>query len=101
MARESYLSIARKKIRDIVYFRSQGYSGYEVAARLGLVPWEVYALTQFIKVCVSTEEKQYLEEEAEKHKFGTIGEFIMDVFNRCYEKYYEDSMKKNKSKRCG
>lgn len=82
------LKVSKKALRDMIFHRSSGRTISETAYRLGLPPWTVSYWTRFIKVCVSTEELLWIEEEAEKHKFGTVGEFIMDVFNKCYEDSY-------------
>ena len=77
--------MGKKKLRDIVHLRSLGKSGAEVASRLGIWPWHVYYVTQVIKVVVGTDELRWLEEEAEKNGFATVGEFVMDHFNRTYQ----------------
>jgi hypothetical protein len=89
----TYRSRARKKLADIIRLRSGRYTIIETAQRLGLMPWEVSYLTQVAKVVVSADEVQYMEEEAEKHGFNTIGELMMDVFNRTYEKHYTKELK--------
>jgi len=94
MAREP--AVGLRKLADIIHLRSLGHSAYTVASRLGMFPWHVYYVTQFVKVCVSTEELEWIEEEAARHNFSTVGEFIMDVFNRCYEEHYAASRKRKK-----
>lgn len=93
MAKEA---VGLSKIKNMIRHRSAGKTIADTAYRLGLLPWHVSYLTRFIKVCVSAEELMWLEEEASKHRFGTVGELLMDVFNRCYEKYYAKELKRGK-----
>ena len=91
------IKVGKKALRDMIFHRSSGRTISETAYRLGLPPWTVAYWTRFIKVCVSIEELLWLEEEAEKHKFGTVGEFVMDVFNKCYEDHYRKKPKLKKA----
>ena len=89
-------TVGKKALRDMIFHRSSGRTISETAFRLGIRPWTVSYWTRFIKMCVSTEELMWLEEEADRHKFGTVGEFVMDVFNKCYEEYYNKKSSKLK-----
>jgi hypothetical protein len=96
MSRGKPEAVGKTKLRDIISLRSAGHTISETAWRLGLYPWVVAYVSRFVRMCVSSEEMQFLEEESQRHKFGTVGEFVMDVFNRCYEDYYAEALKKKK-----
>lgn len=89
----TYRATARKKLVDMIRLRSCGRTIMDTAHRLGLMPWEVSYLTRIVRVIVSADELQYMEEEADKHGFNTVGELIMDVFNRTYETHYHEKVK--------
>jgi len=82
MSLPNYLERARKVIDDIIQMRSSGTSVPEVSEQLGLHPWQIYALTKFVKVLVTTDEGRMLEEHAEEFGFGSVGEYLMDVHNK-------------------
>jgi len=88
------LSIGKRMLNDMIHYRSGGKTISETAFRLGIPPWTVAYWTRFIKVCVSMEELMWLEEEATRHKFNTVGELLMDVFNKSYEVHYDKKLKK-------
>lgn len=96
MAKEA---VGKKKLSDMVHLRSTGKTIDDTAFRLGLLPWNVSYLTRMLRVCVSAEELQYLEEQAEHHGFSTVGELIMDVFNTSYEEHYFSKKRKKRVRR--
>ena len=91
--------VSGRKLSDMIHLRSFGYTIAETAFRLGVFPWNVSYLTRFVKMCVSTEEMMWLEEEMNANKFSTVGEFVMDVFNRTYEEYYLPMVNAKKKKK--
>lgn len=97
MSNRGSYALGKSKLQDIIHLRSLGHTISETAWRLGVYPWIVAYVSRFVKVCVSSEEMLYLEEESSKHNFGTVGEFMMDVFNRCYEEYYDQACKVKKA----
>lgn len=90
-------SLGKRQISDIIHLRSRGETISQTAYRLGLAPWHISYISRFLKVCVSSEELMWIEEEAEANGFGTVGEFVMDVFNRTYEEFYKKASRKKKS----
>lgn len=86
--------VGKRLLSDIVHFRSAGETAVQTARHLGLVPWQVSYLTRFLKVCVTHEEHEWLLDEMERWGFSTVGEFIMDVFNRCYEESYSSERRR-------
>jgi len=61
-----------ERIADMIHLRSQGRTIDETAFRLGLLPWRVSYLTRFVKVCLSSEELLWVEEESERWGFGSV-----------------------------
>jgi len=90
-------ALGKKKIDEIIQLRSKGKTISETAWTLGIAPWHVAYISRFLKLCVTAEEFQWIEEEAEANNFGTVGEFVMDVFNRTYEEFYKKAPRKKKS----
>jgi hypothetical protein len=81
-------TVGKRILSQIIQLRSSGMSAAQTAYELGMKPWQIYYVSLFVKMCVSSDEYRYLQEEARFHRFGSAGEFVMDVFNRSYEEFY-------------
>lgn len=92
-------SVSKKTLTDMIHRRSLGETISQTAHYLDVKPWTVSYLTRFIRVCVTNDEFKYLVDLAESHHFGTVGEFIMDVFHRTYESHYVPMVKKARRKK--
>lgn len=94
---QGVVAIGMRVLSDMISLRSAGETISWTARHLGLAPWHVSYLTRFVKVCVSYDEFRLLTEEAERWGWSTVGEFIMDVFNRHYEKDYVPAAKRRRA----
>ena len=92
------VAIGLSKLSEIIHLRSAGETIAQTAEELGLAPWHVGYVSRFIKVCVSNDEYRFLREEMSRWGFGTVGEFVMDVFHRCYDKHYIPAAKRRRTR---